>query len=281
MYYCDGLDIERTVRSNQHALTNYQFRHNGSEVLRLLAPKTDHLTLITILQLYLRREDDYKHTVFLLESTPNLVSLDIEVLMDSPDTIFPSMPLAGGPRSLRSLRLECLLFENGGTALFDVVRFEDLEEFQLFFCKDYGRLLLELTHSHMPLKLKSFCIDEQDTWEVQFDDNTNIFLRSLKSMERISLALDPDMGQWYNPPDFSALAVHASTLKYLRVECQDLVVMFPTESSITAFERFCESANLEQLAISGVSRHFIREECTGTLYMPRFLVCISRLRAFF
>jgi hypothetical protein len=223
------------------------------------------------LQLYLRFEDDYKHTIFLLESTPSLVSLDIEVLMDRPERIFPSKPLAGGPRRLKSLRLECFYFENGGTTLFNIVGFEDLEELQLFFCLDYGCLLLELTHSHLPVKLKSFCIDEQDTRDVRFDDNTNIFLRSLKPLERISLALDPDLGYPNIKLDWRALEAHASTLKYLRIETHVFTSLFPTEDCIQAFERLCdESQNLEQLAISGVCRYDDRD---GELGMPHFLVC--------
>jgi hypothetical protein len=271
IYYCDSTDIERTVRSTQHALTNYQFRHNGFEVLQILelVPKADHLALITTLQLYLRFEEDYKHTTFLLESTPSLVSLDIEVLMDRPETIFPSIPLSGRPRRLKSLRMECFYFENGGTTLFNIVRFEDLEELQLFFCKAYGCLLLELTHSHLPLKLKSFCIDEQDTRAVQFDNNTNIFLGSLNSLERISLALNPDLGFTDIKIDWCALEAHASTLKYLRVECNVLDSLFPTESSITAFERLCKSAdNLKQLAISGLRQYLTDKQ----LSMGHFLV---------
>ena len=273
MYDCQSTDIERTVRSTQHSLTNYQFRNNGFEVLKVLVPKTDHLTLITTLQLYLRFEDDYKHAVFLLESTPSLVSLDIEALMDRPDAIFPSTPLAGGPRRLKSLRIECFSFESGGTVFFDFVKFEDLEELQLFFCRDYGNLLLEL--AHLPLKLKSFCIDEQDTRDVQFDDNTNIFLRSLKSLERISLALDPDGGYPEVPLDWRALETHASTLKYLRVETQVLNPLFPTKDCIQAFERLCDkAANLEQLAISGLSRYGgYCDDPDGKLGLPHFLVC--------
>jgi hypothetical protein len=273
MYDCQSTDIERTVRSTQHSLTNYQFRNNGFEVLKVLVPKADHLTLITTLQLYLRFEDDYKHAVFLLEFTPSLVSLDIEALMDRPDAIFPSTPLAGGPRRLKSLRIECFSFESGGTVFFDFVKFEDLEELQLFFCRDYGNLLLELTH--LPLKLKSFCIDEQDTRDVQFDDNTNIFLRSLKSLERISLALDPDGGYPEVPLDWRALETHASTLKYLRVETQVLNPLFPTKDCIQAFERLCDkAANLEQLAISGLSRYGgYCDDPDGKLGLPHFLVC--------
>jgi hypothetical protein len=269
MYYCRSADIERNVSLSQHALTHYQFRRNGSGVLQILTPKTDHLALVATLQLYLRFEDDYKHTIFLLESTPSLVSLDVEVLMDRPEYIFRSTPSAGGPRKLKSLRLECFYFENGGTTLFNMVRFGDLEELQLFFCTDYGCLLLGL--SRLSLKLKSFCIDEQDTPDIQFDDNVNIFLRSLNSLERFSLALDPDLSCTDNLLDWSALEAHASTLKYLRVEAQCLHSWFPTEDSIAAFERVCDIAiNLEQFAISGVDEY---EGLTGKLGMRPFLVC--------
>jgi hypothetical protein len=197
------------------------------------------------------------------------VSLDIEVLMDRPEAIFPTMPLAGGPRRLKSLRLRCFVFENGGTTLFDVVRFEDLEELQPFFCKSYGSLLLELTH--LPLKLKSFCIDEQDTLDIQCDDNTNVFLRSLKPLERISLALDSDLGSPDTKLDWRAVEAHASRLKYLRVETYIHESLFPTEDSIAAFERLCKGAdNLRQLAISGLTRY---DDPEGNLGMSRFLVC--------
>jgi hypothetical protein len=250
MYYCKSTDIERNVRLSQHALTHHQFRANGSKVLQILTPKTDYLTLVTTLQLYLKFEDDYKHTIFLLESTPNLVSLDVEVLMDRPEYIFRT-PLAGGPRSLKSLRLECFYFENGGTTLFNMVRFEELEELQLFFCKDYGCLLLELTH--LPLKLKSFVIDEQNTLETQFDHNANTFLGSLKPLDRLVLALDADIGGLDTPIDWSAIEIHAPTLKYLKVEINWVPEMFPTKECVSSFERLCKSAvNLEQLAISGV-----------------------------
>jgi hypothetical protein len=199
------------------------------------------------------------------------VSLDVEVLMDRPEYIFHSTPLAGGPRNLKSLRVECFYFEDGGTTLFNMVRFKELVELQIFYCKDYGCLLLELTH--LPLKLRSFCIDEQDTCEVQFDDNTKIFLRSLKRpLERISLALDPDLSCNDIVLDLSALEAHASTLRYLRVEIHTLQSLFPTEGSITAFERFCDSAvNLEQLAISGLDK----DDDPGNLVIRRFLVCTA------
>jgi hypothetical protein len=148
------------------------------------------------------------------------------------------------------------------------VKFEHLEELQLSFCKDYGCLLLELTR--LPLKLKSFCVDEQDTMDLQFDDNTNIFLRSLKPLERISLALDPDLGSPDTKLDWCVVETHASTLKYLRVEAYIHESLFPTESSITAFERLCKSAdNLEQLAISGLSEY---NDSDGELGITRFLV---------
>lgn len=274
MYYCQGTEIERTIRLTQRALTNYQFRDNGLNVLRTLAqPGAGDLALITNLQLYLQYDEDYDHAFFLLESTPNLVSLDIESLMDQPDTVFPLTPLTAGPR--KSLRIECFRFDEGGTTFFNIVRFEELEKLQLFHCNDYGLLLLEF--AHLPLKLKSFAIDERDQRDPRFDDNTNVFLRSLKPLERISLALDPDIS--YSkiiPPDFSALAVHASTLKYLRVECHEFMKVFPTESSITAFERFCESAvNLEQLAISGIYACFLYDADPGTFYIPRFIVGLA------
>lgn len=275
MYYCDGTDIDRTVRSSQHALTNYRFRNNGFEVLQVLIPKADHLTLTTTLQLYLQVEDDYKHTIFLLESTPNLVSLDIESLMDQPETVFPSTLLAGGPRKLKSLRIECFRFDSGGTTFSTIVRFEELEELQLFHCNDYSLLLQQL--SHLLLTLKSFVIDERDQRDQHFDDNTNIFLRSFNPLERISLALDADIIMSYIiPPDFSALAVHASTLRCLRVEYHHWVKVFPIESSIRAFERFCASAvNLEQLAISGINAILLYDADPGILYMPRFIVCLA------
>ena len=174
MYYCRSTGVERLVRLSQHALTNYQLRASKLEILQIIAPDPDNLCRITTLQLYVQFKSDYQHTLFLLDSTPNLMSLDIELLMDSPEVAFPSVSLAGGPRKLRALRLECWYFDNGGTTLFQMVRFEELEELQIFYCRDYGRLLLEL--AHLTLKLKSFCIDEQDTAGIQFDDNTNMFL---------------------------------------------------------------------------------------------------------
>ena len=278
MYYCKSTDIERNVSLSQHALTHYQFRTNGLEILKLLTPKTDHLALVTSLQLYLQFEDDYKHTVFLLESTPNLVRLDVESLMDRPQWIFDSTPLAGGPRKLKSLRLECWYFVDGGTTLFNIVRFEELEELQMFFCKDYGCFLLEL--AHLPLRLKSFCIDEQDTCATQFDANTNTFLGSLNPLSRLTLALDADLAGLKVPIDWLAIEIHAPTLEYLKVEINWVPVLFPTKECIMSFERLCKAAvNLEQLAISGVGSDpgydsdDDSDEAPKGLAISRFMVC--------
>jgi len=248
------VDIDSIVRFNQRNVANYQYRINGPNVWLNLAPDEDDLSRITSLHLCIQYETHCKHAAHLLNSVRSLVSLDI-LFIGYRAQLFETLVLLTrfGPHKPKFLRVEGTNFSDGMITLKQLVEVEKLEELQLIGCQDYSRLLRDL--KKLALGLKVFCIHEYDMGEQDFEIDSNDFLRSLDSLECVSLTLDPNFESQspFIVLDWSALTACASKLKYLRVEYQSIKSPFLCKTSAHNFSVFCEHAiNLEQLAISGI-----------------------------
>jgi hypothetical protein len=250
-----SVDIESIIRFKQRSVANYQYRYNGPDIWLNLAPDEDGLSRVTSLQLYLKDVKYCKHAAMLLDSTANLVSLDIELEneLNLLEELLRRTRLVNGPRRLKSLRMEGIDFSDGIDTLEQLVEIETLQDLQLTYCSDYSSLLRDLTK--LPLVLKAFRIHEYDMGAQDFETESIEFLRSLASLNWVSLALESDFGLSgpYNLLDWSSLRACAPMLKYLRVEYHPIKPLFPCQRSASNFALFCRLAtNLEQLAISGM-----------------------------
>ena len=90
---------------------------------------------------------------------------------------------------------------------------------------------------------------------IEFDRDTNQFVRSMDTLQRLSLILDPN---WENPDhsllDWSALHAHASGIKSLKVHCKRQHRLFALDQDASDFRHFCAKASsLQQLSISGIA----------------------------
>jgi hypothetical protein len=274
-----SVDIESIIRFKQRSVANYQYRYNGPDIWLNLAPDEDGLSRVTSLQLYLKDVKYCKHAAILLDSTANLVSLDIELDTDLNllEELLRRMLLVNGPRRLKSLRIEGIDFSDGIDTLEQLVEIETLQDLQLTYCSDYSSLLRDLTK--LPLVLKAFRIYEYDMGAQDFETESIEFFRSLTSLKWVSLTLGTDLGLPgpYNLLDWSSLRACAPMLKYLRVEYHSVKPPFPCQRSASNFAVFCRLAtNLEQLAISGIEvrPNDIEHASEGTGYkgISHFLV---------
>lgn len=253
-----SVDIESIIRFKQRNVTNYQYRYNGPDIWLNLAPDEDDLSRVTSLQIYLKDRKDCKHAAILLDSTANLASLDIELGIEYHLNLFKTLlhytRLVNGPRGLKFLRMEMVEFSDGVDTLEQLVKLEVLEELQLIGCPEYGFLLEDL--KRLPLVLHALRIHEYDMDTQECEEDSNQFLRSLASLNSVSLKLDPDFtlpGGSPNILDWSSLRACAPVLKYLRLEYHSTKPPFPCQKSASDFAVFCRlAANLEQLAISGI-----------------------------
>lgn len=272
-------DIDHTIRVKQRNITNYQYRSlecSGPGMWRGLALDTDYLARITTLQLSLSTQEECKHAIIWLDSTPNLASLDLSLFGDISwgfDEPFAFMKPVLGPRMLKSLRLEHVSFSNGTTKLAQFVRLDKLEELHLVSCDSTCFLLRDL--KRQPLCLKTFIVVEDEGRDPCLSYND--FVRYLDSPERISLWLCPQMDGSGVMFDWSALQAHASAIKYLRVEYGEVMPALPTQKSESDFARFCRSAvNLEQLSMSWIDIDPDSHEGPSLLPIVYFLVSPAR-----
>jgi hypothetical protein len=241
--------IDYAVRLRQRNLTNYQYRFENPDIWPVLAPDEEDLARITTLQLLLRDSNDCNRATALLESTPSLSSLDIQVHRCVMVSLGKFSRLRRGPRKLRSLRMENVFFPLGASTIDGLVELEELEELQLIDGEEYPCLLEDI--KSLPLKLKAFCIHEIDETTELFNSTGNDFLRSLKPLVRLSLTLGSDFTDLSSLLDWSAIQAHASALQYLRMEYTWPELPFSKFQS--GFAQFCKAAlNLKLLAISGV-----------------------------
>jgi hypothetical protein len=202
------------------------------------------------LQLLFRGSDDCNHAIALLESTPSLSSLNIELKYDDVPPFRIFSPLRRGRRGLRPLRMQNVCLIPGSSTISELVNLEELEELQLIGCDGYDCLVRDI--KNLPLRLKSFCINESDETNELFESVENDFLRSLKPLTRLSLTLGSDFRFHFSLLDWSALQAHASALKNLRMEYTWPEIPFSSFQS--GFAQFCKAAlSLKTLAISGVA----------------------------
>jgi hypothetical protein len=193
----------------------------------------------------------------------NLTSLDLDdclpICIDTNLAILKLLSRAFGvsherPR-LKSLRLKGLhpLHHDYDKAFPPLLGLQGLEDLQLVFCTDYVPFLQML--KNLSLKLKSFSVFEcTDIDNGEFDHDANEFVRSMSSLQRLSLVLDPLFEEFEGTLlDWSILHAYASGLKCLKLHCNHVKTLFPSDQDASDFRRFCTKASsLQQLSVSGV-----------------------------
>jgi len=130
---------------------------------------------------------------------------------------------------------------------------QGLEDLQLIFCTDYVSFLQML--KSLSLDLRSFSMFECTEIENgEFNYDANEFVRSMSSLQRLSLVLDPIFEGFEGTLlDWSTLHAHASGLKCLKVHYNDAIPLLPSDQDALDFRHFCTKAsNLQQLSVSGV-----------------------------
>lgn len=132
----------------------------------------------------------------------------------------------------------------------------DLEHLQIILCCDYIPFLMMLGGGGASLKPKSFTLCEVGLeGGSEFDALAEDFVRSMDSLQRLSLILDPN---WVGPDgslfDWSTLHAHAAGIKSLKVHCtfqHRLLAINQTGSCFRHF--FTKASSLQQLSISGMA----------------------------
>ena len=106
------------------------------------------------------------------------------------------------------------------------------------------------------LELESFSLRERGSGRgTEFDRHANDFVRSMHSLQRLHLVLDP---HWDEPDDrlldWSALDVYAHKVKSLKVHCTWNHELFALGLEGSDFRHFCKKASaLQQISISGIT----------------------------
>jgi hypothetical protein len=201
----------------------------------------------------------------------NLTRLDLEANLPNPDDtydtdltvrqlIIRTFSVEYELPRLRSLRLKGLLLLHNNEALPPLPGLRNLEHLQLISCRDYVPFLRMLRSLSVELKSLSIC-EWTDEESGEFDDDANDFVRSMGSLQRLNLNLNPTLGNPYGTLfDWSTLYNHASGIRSLKVHCTYIRTVFPAEKDASYFCLFCiKATNLQQLSISGVD---IQPRCT-------------------
>jgi hypothetical protein len=252
-------DIFDCIRLNQRNVDNYQYDNvdlNGSS--DAFAADAEHRARVKHLRLCLwdTRNREQAHTV--LDSVHGLTSLNVDIREGGFKLHHVALELAFRALSkdyerswIRSLRLDGIDFGRYGRPLPRLPGAQNLKHLQLVYCHTYGPFLQMLTA--LSTDLVTLTIEEGDTGSGSFDDDVNDFIRSLSSLERVSLTLDADFEQLQGLLDWSALHKCAPVIKSLKLQYRCVLPPYPSDENVLDFRRFCENASsLEQLSISGI-----------------------------
>lgn len=252
------------IDQRQRRLTNYQYIgfHHRDRDWNEFEVENQYLTGIRHLQFSFHNRYMCELADNVLTCMRNLTRLDVEGQISiSDDTnlaiwqfILRTFSVENGLPHLRSLRLKGLrLIHNDDTAP-RLPGLRHLEHLQLILCCDYVPFLLML--AELSPKLKSFTVCEGGRdGGLEFNGDADEFVRSLGSLQRLGLILDPN---WVGPHDslfdWSTLHAHAAGIKSLKVHGTSQHRQFALNQDIYDFRHFCiRASSLQQLSVSGVA----------------------------
>ena len=153
--------------------------------------------------------------------------------------------------SIRTLRLNGIDFAQYGYTFPELPGAQSLKHLQLVECFAYGPFMRML--AAMSLKLALLTIEESGYARGYFENDANDFVRSLSTLERVSLTLDANLDQPQGLLDWSTLHQSASVMKSLKVRYYWMQPPYPSDENVSEFRRFCKNAlSLEQLSVSGI-----------------------------
>lgn len=273
-------DIFDCVRLKQRNVDNYQYDSIcGNGRSDLFAADTNYLGRLKHLRLCLWDTQDSEQAIAVLDSMSKLTSLDMdlrEVFYDKavlPKLVFRALNTDRERSSIRSLSLEGIDFAYYSGTFPRLLEARNLKHLQLVYCHNYGPFLQMLTT--LSLELATLTISEYDHGSGSFDDNADGFIRSLSSLERVSLTLDADFEHLHGLLDWSTLHKCALAVRSLKVQYHLVQPPYPSDKNVSDFRRFCQNASgLEQLSMSGIEVSM--KETSGDKYiqgsLEQFLV---------
>lgn len=255
-------DIFNCVRRKQRNVDNYQYDSvhlNGSS--EAFVADAEYRTRLKHFRLCLWDSQDSEQASTVLDSMHELTSLDVHLrevcytANPAPlNLVFNALGIDHQRSWIKSLRLDVIDFFHLSGAFSRLPGVRNLKHLQLVCCGNYGSFLKMLTA--LSLDLVAFTIDDLDTDSGSFGYDSCEFVRSLSSLERVSLTLDAT----FNPPrgvlDWYTLHKCASVLKSLKVQYHFVLPPYPSEKSLSDFRCLCRNASsLEQLSMSGIEVH--------------------------
>jgi hypothetical protein len=201
-----------------------------------------------------------------LDHLPELTSIDIDFWnltgnrsgLDYYALFFRAVKLQDPRPWLQSLRMKAVNLTCNGDKFPRLSGLQCLKHLQLTHCVDYNSFLEML--ATLSLDLESLAIEElEDT--VYFDDHTkffdartNMFIRSMSSMQRLRLNTNvTSEAPCDGLLDWAALYPCASAIQCLKLEYHGYIPPFPSNKIAADFRRFCSMAsNLQQLSIDRI-----------------------------
>jgi len=190
-------EIFDCVRRNQRKVDNHQYdsiclrdRYGNEEAF---VADTNYLARLKHLRLCLWESSDSQQAKVVLDSMPELTSLDVD-LRESWSTgnpflllrlVFRAFSVEHQRPCIRSLRLDGVDFDFYGDTFPRIPEVRNLKHLQLAYCINYGPFLQILTA--LSLDLATLAIEEHNNDSGSFDSDANDFIQSLSSLERLSL----------------------------------------------------------------------------------------------
>ena len=252
------------IGTRQRRLANYQYigLHDRDEIWGGFRDENAHLACVRHLELCLHDKQMCEQAGNILACTRNLTRLDVEGHRSIDDDanlaiwqlILRTFSVEHELPHLRSLRLKGLRLIHDDDTVSQLLGLRDLEHLQLILCRDYIAFLMMIGGAS--LKLKSFTLCEVGfAGGSEFDAHAEDFVRSMDSLQRLSLILDPDLvGPDGSLFDWSILHAHAAGIKSLKVHRTSphrLISVYQNGSSFRHF--FTKASSLQQLSISGIA----------------------------
>ena len=173
--------------------------------------------------------------------------------------VFHAFNIDHQPSWIKSLRLHGIDFGGYYGVTYptfpEARELQTLKHLQLLKCAKYEPFLQMLIP--LSLDLATLTIDDLQHSSGTFGDDANDSIRSLSSLERVSLTLDTHFDQPHGLLDWSTLDQCASVIKSLKLQYHSALLPYqspyPSEESVSEFRHFCKNAlSLEQLSMSGI-----------------------------
>lgn len=265
MPYAQSASWRLVAEINRHRrLANYQYigLHERDEVWDEARDENEYLTGVRHLQFSLHDRQMCEQAGNVLTCMRNVTRLDVEGHRSASDEtnlvtwqlILRMFSVEHELPHLRTLRLKGLRLLHNDGIVPQPPGLRHLEHLQLILCCDYAPFLVMLEETLLMRKSFTLCegLLEGGT---EFDGDADDFLRSMDSLQRLSLILDPNwVGADGTLFEWSTLHAHAAGIKGLKVHCTSQHRQFVLNRDASDFRHFCTKASsLQKLSISGIA----------------------------